>query len=118
MKDWRDFIPPTAAAPWSDEEIGRLRQMWVQGVLVHAIARELGRLPGAVRVRACMLALPKRGLGNGRQGSGWAPDDLPAGLRYEDDPRAEAEFNKEPALVCGDVTAALMGDPAPGRSAA
>ena len=104
-------IPPD----WTGEDLGRLRLMWGEGVLIDAIARELGRTPGAVQIRACILKLPKRGIGNGRVPvNGRSHTGLPTRLRYEDDPRAEAEFDPLPAAIRGDVTAVLMGDPAPG----
>lgn len=113
MKDW--IYQPRPTLRWTDEDLDRLREMWAEDLEVDEIAEKLGRTPVAITVRASMLGLPRRAKGLGE--SKWAPSGMPASLRYQDDPRAAGEFDPLPAAFRGDVTAAMMGDPAPGRSA-
>ncbi len=133
MKDWRDILPTrgsTGAPNWSAEHDDRLRLMWAEGVPVKDIARELRRKIPAIHYRAAILELPRRRRSNAAPPKPppvvvaapveveAPPSGLPKGLRYEDEPRAEFELGLLPAARRGDVTAAMMGDPAPGRSAA
>ncbi len=105
----------TAAAVWDIPQEIRLAGLWLENVAVDDIAKALGRTPGAVTVRACLLGLGKRQRGLGA--STWTPSgSMPKGRYFEDDPRAVAEFDRAPAVIRGDVTAALMGDPQPRRS--
>ncbi len=106
---------------WTEADLDRLRVMWGEHAARKDIAKELGRSEGAVQTRACLLGLPSRPrIYNGDAYFEGAVKhnpsaELPPGLRYEDDPRASSEFAPLPAPRPGDVTAAMMGDPAPGR---
>jgi hypothetical protein len=104
---------------WTEEDLDRLCLMWTGGLPIDDIAKELGRTSSAVTVRASILGLPRRTRGLGRLGANKraASEQLPAGCCFEDDPRAATEIDRLPASVRGNVTAALMGDPVPGRSA-
>ncbi len=137
MKDWRDILPTrgsTKAPRWTDEGDGRLRLMWAEGVQIKCIAKELRRSVSGIYGRVKILNLPWRPRANAAKPKPppvvvaapapvptqviAPPSGLPPSLRYEDDPRASSEFDPLPAPTPGDVTAAMMGDPAPGRSAA
>ncbi len=129
-------LSDTHSTNWSDEDLDRLRLMWCEGVATGCIARELRRTVPAVYHRARILRLPKRWVSNAARPKPppvivaapvpvptqviAPPSGLPPSLRYEDDSRAAARerFMVAPPPRTGDVTAAFMGDPAPGRSAA
>lgn len=38
--------------PWTADEVGELKRLIAEGIPLRAVARALGRTPGAVRVRA------------------------------------------------------------------
>ena len=84
---------------WSDERIGVLTRLWLQGVAVGEIAKELGVGRNAVVGKAHRLGLPAHRLGSPQHGKAFVKGANPSGKPRQTTPQKSGPVIVRAALA-------------------